>query len=233
MVAPLFEIAGVSKSYADSFALRNVSFQLSAPVTGLIGPNGSGKTTLLESIAGLIPIEAGTFRSQGRELSIKERKQHLFYLPDHLVPYSDAAVSQVADFFCAVFRVEHSKRDKAIQDLGLHPVLQKRVGQLSKGFRKRLCLSISLWAPQKLLLLDEPFDGLDFRQTISVMEVLRETAKSGKTLLLSIHQLADAERICDRFVLLNQGSLVAEGSLRELRERFKKSTLEEVFLGLT
>jgi ABC-2 type transport system ATP-binding protein len=110
--------------------------------------------------------------------------------------------------------------------------MKKTVTSLSKGFRRRLLLLIGLLSPQPLLLLDEPFDGFDLRQTLGVMELLRETL-SGRTLLLSIHQLTEAEKICDRFILLNTGSVAASGSLNQLREQAGLTTggLEEVFLA--
>lgn len=235
MTVSLLEASQVSKRYADIFALDDISLSLEASrITGLIGPNGSGKTTLFEIIAGLIPAN-GTLRVSGREVLPHERCQHLFYLPDNLLPYGETSVSRVCDFFCGVFSAADNTRQSITELLGLRPVLAKRVGELSKGFRKRLCLAISLWAPQPILLLDEPFDGFDLRQTLSITEVLRDTAKAGKTLLLSIHQLLDAERICERFVLLNQGKLVATGNLDELRKQttLTGGGLAEVFLALT
>jgi ABC-type multidrug transport system ATPase subunit len=110
------------------------------------------------------------------------------------------------------------------------------VRSLSKGERKRFLLALGLLAPQPLLLLDEPFDGLDLRQTREVIGLLRDAAARGKTLFLSIHQLTDAARACDRFVLLSDGRVVGEGTLAELRGRSgvaAESGMEEVFLALT
>jgi ABC-2 type transport system ATP-binding protein len=109
------------------------------------------------------------------------------------------------------------------------------VGTLSKGERKRVMLALGLLTPQPLLLLDEPFDGLDLRQTRDVMSLLRRETASGRTLMLSIHQLVDAERVCDRVVLLNNGTTVAEGDFAMLRAQanLKDGGLEEIFLALT
>jgi ABC-type multidrug transport system ATPase subunit len=114
-------------------------------------------------------------------------------------------------------------------------VLHQRVSTLSKGYRRRLLLAIGLIAPHPLLLMDEPFDGFDLRQTREVMALLRETAGNGRTILLSIHQLADAERVADRFVLLSGGSVRGVGTLGELKTRtgIAEGGLEEVFLALT
>jgi ABC-type multidrug transport system ATPase subunit len=104
---------------------------------------------------------------------------------------------------------------------------------LSKGYSRRLMLALALLTPQPLLLMDEPFDGFDLRQTREIMAVLRDVASNGRTLVLAIHQLIDAERVCDRFVLLADGRLRGVGTLDELRARTGKAGLEDVFLALT
>ncbi len=122
-----------------------------------------------------------------------------------------------------------------IRLLGLSPVLRKRVDALSKGFCRRLMLALALITPQPLLLMDEPFDGFDLRQTREMMKVLRDIAAGGRTLVLAIHQLVDAERVCDRFVLLAGGRVRGIGTLDELRKRTGQidAGLEDVFLALT
>ena len=114
-------------------------------------------------------------------------------------------------------------------------IRRKQVGALSKGYCRRLMLALALIAPQPLLLMDEPFDGFDLRQTREIMGVLREVAGDRRTLVLAVHQLLDAERVCDRFVLLVDGRIRGAGTLAELRARtgLAQAGLEEVFLALT
>jgi ABC-2 type transport system ATP-binding protein len=119
--------------------------------------------------------------------------------------------------------------------VGLVPVLGKRVSTLSKGYARRLLLALGLLSPHELVLMDEPFDGFDFRQTREIIDVLREQAHKGRSLLLAIHQLTDAERVCDRFILLSGGRIRGYGTLDDLRARtgLPAASLEEVFLALT
>src|SRR5262245_57706164 len=228
---------GLSKRYGGLWALRNASFSVSAgEVLGLIGPNGSGKTTLFECLAGVIPASGGRVIAAGRELSANERKEVLFYVPDGIRPWPDQSVGWVLELIAGVYGTSALKSADVIHDLGLDEFLDSRTGALSKGENKRVLLAIGLLSPQPILLLDEPFDGLDLRQTRDVIRVLRDYAARGRTLFLSIHQLTDAARVCDRLVLLSGGELVAEGALGELRERSGAaagSGLEEVFLALT
>ena len=118
---------------------------------------------------------------------------------------------------------------------GLDSVLRRRVRALSKGYARRLLLTLGLLAPHELVLMDEPFDGFDLRQTREIMAVLREVARAGRALVLAIHQLADAERVCDRFVLLVDGRVRGAGTLAELRAHtgLADGRLEDVFLALT
>jgi ABC-2 type transport system ATP-binding protein len=234
--AVLMRVAGLSKRYGDQQALADVTFDVpSNEIVGLIGPNGAGKTTLLEAIAGLIPVDSGSVLWRDKALPSDRRHDSIFFLPDGLRPWQEQYVLQVIEFFAAVYHRPNSVLATNIRLLGLSPVLRKRVDALSKGFCRRLMLALALLTPHPLLLMDEPFDGFDLRQTREMMNVLREVAVAGRTLVLAIHQLIDAERICDRFVLLVGGRVRGNGTLDELRKRtgLIGTGLEDVFLALT
>jgi ABC-2 type transport system ATP-binding protein len=216
--------------------LSDVSFSVgTGEVLGLIGPNGAGKTTVLECIAGLLPSDAGTIAYRGDRLSINRRKEALFYLPDAILPWAQQTVSWVLTFFEKLYSRTSEKLAALTAPLRLEEVARSRVATLSKGERKRVLLALGLLTPHPLLLLDEPFDGLDLRQTRDVMSLLRSESSTGRTLFVSIHQLVDAAKVCDRLVLLNAGKRVAEGTLAELRAlaNLQDGGLEEIFLALT
>jgi ABC-type multidrug transport system ATPase subunit len=232
----LLRTAGLSKRYGDEQALADVSFDVrSNEIVGLIGPNGAGKTTLLEAIAGLLPVDSGAVLWRDSALPFDRRRDWIFFLPDGLRPWQEQHVVQVMEFFAAVYHRSSFVVGNTIRLLGLSPVLRKRVAALSKGFCRRLMLARALPSPPPLLLTDEPFEGFDLRETREMMDVLRETAAAGRTLVLAIHQLIDAERVCDRFVLLAGGRVRGHGTLDELRRRTGQvgAGLEDVFLALT
>ena len=229
----LLTATGLCKTFGLNAALRNAAFGVRENETaGLIGPNGSGKTTLLECLAGLIPADSGEIRFRGVPLPPSRSKEALFYLPDGIRPWADQRVGWLLRFFAAL----HGRSAAPfLTDLQLDEFTRARIGSLSKGEAKRVLLALALATPQPLLLLDEPFDGLDFRQVRDASALLRGVAAAGRTLFLSIHQLGDAARICHRLVLLSHGAVVGEGTLDELRAKtgLREGGLEEIFLALT
>jgi ABC-2 type transport system ATP-binding protein len=234
--AALMTMHGIDKAFGDQRVLADVSFDVvTGEILGLIGPNGAGKTTLLECIAGLLPIDAGEVRWRGAPLSPSQRKQRLFYVPEAISPYPDQRSAEVLRFFREANQQPPKRLDELVGALRLEPALAKPVGALSKGYRRRLLLALGLLTRRPMLLMDEPFDGFDLRQTREVMSLLRDEALGGRTLLLSIHQLGDAQRICDRLALLSAGRVVATGTSAELTASAGLpvgSDLEEVFLAL-
>jgi ABC-2 type transport system ATP-binding protein len=242
LAAPLVEIANLSKRYGRLTAVENVSFSIrEGEILGLIGPNGSGKTTVFECLGGVRPADRGSILHNGRPATTVERSSTLFYLPDAISPWPAQTVSWALDFTVGLFEGRRDLRDDVIRRLDLAPLLGRPMGKLSKGQRKRALLAIGLLMPQPLLIADEPFEGLDLRQTRDIALALRFYAGHEKrTMLLSIHQIGDAARVCDRFVLLSGGKVCGEGTLAELSavaasrgRAVPASDLEEVFLALT
>jgi ABC-2 type transport system ATP-binding protein len=234
-LSPILKVSALHASRSGKPILNDVSLTaLPSEVLGLIGPNGSGKTTLFECIAGLLPCN-GNIELFGAGDGGRSRKQKLFYMPDGIRPWPGQTVSWAIELQRSIFRDHRTHGEDLLVRLDLSELRQHRIGTLSKGEAKRLTILLGLLSPQPILLLDEPFDGLDLRQTHRAMELLREVAASGRTLFLSIHQLNDAARMCDRFVLLSHGRVVGEGTLDELSARagVQAGGLEEVFLALT
>ena len=214
-------VAGLSARRGSRTVLTDVSFTAHpSEILGVIGPNGAGKTTLFECVAGVLPFDSG-----------KVQGEPLFYVPDAIRPWPDQTVRWTLELTARMFDTRFD--DTLLADLDLVTLQHATVRSLSKGEAKRLDIALGLSVPRPVLLLDEPFDGLDLRQTRQVMNILRRDAAKGRTLVLSIHQLRDAERVCDRFLLLDHGRSVAEGTIGELTSQAGAGGLEEVFLALT
>jgi ABC-2 type transport system ATP-binding protein len=238
--AVVIAVDGLSKAYGRLVALDEVTFSVrEGEILGLIGPNGAGKTTLFECLAGLLPADCGRVALTGAGRAGR-RSDILFYVPDAIAPWPDQTVDWALRFTVGYFGGRGDLRGEIVERLSLGPLLASTIGTLSKGQRKRALLAVGLLTSQRVLLIDEPFDGLDLRQSRQVEATLRWHADSGRTLFLSIHQIHDAARICDRFVLLSGGRVCAEGTAGELTARAAArldgrvpSDFEEVFLALT
>ena len=231
-------VSGLCKSYGGRPALEDVTFSIHpGEVLGVIGPNGAGKTTLFECLAGVMPADAGVLLRDDHVMAARERQALLFYMPDAIAPWPAQSLGWALDFTIRFFGGRAGLRDEVVRSLALEPLLSARMGTLSKGERKRALLAIGLLTPQPILLVDEPFDGLDLRQSRELAATLRSHAVRGRTLVLSIHQIAEAARLCNRFVLLNAGRVRAEGTLADLEAQAAAprtaGDLEEVFLALT
>jgi ABC-2 type transport system ATP-binding protein len=228
-------VSGVSKRFGRVDALQGVTFEVRpGEILGLIGPNGAGKTTLLECVAGLMPAETGVVLLGDRALGVARRREQLFYLPDAIAPWPTQTVDWALGYAVGFLGGRAELRGELVATLALEPLLRAPIGSLSKGERKRALLAIGLLAPQPMLLIDEPFDGLDLRQSREAAALLRSHAKRDRTLVLSIHQIADAARLCDRFVMLSSGRVRGFGTLAELLALAGDSpNLEEAFLALT
>jgi ABC-2 type transport system ATP-binding protein len=191
-------------------------------------------------VAGLEAADQGHVFFGSVPVSGQRRSAKLFYVADGIAPWGDQPVSWVLDYNLGFFAGRRDIYGQVIADLALAPLMRVPIRALSKGQRKRTLLALGLLAPQPILLIDEPFEGLDLRQSGEAAATLRKHLTPDRTFFLSIHQIADAAKVCDRFVLLSGGRVVAEGKLETLisiaRQRGGHSLpadFEEVFLALT
>ena len=165
--AALLEVRSFTKRYGDAEVLAGVDFDLRpGEILGIIGPNGAGKTTLMECLTGLLPADAGEVWVHGELLPPARRREAMFYLPDGIAPWSDQLVWRVTGLLRELHGFDSAREAVVVGRLELSPVLDKRVAELSKGYRRRLLLALALLTPQPILILDEPFDGFDLRQTL-------------------------------------------------------------------
>lgn len=229
-------VRDLAKRFGPTQALAGVGFSAHpGEVLGVLGPNGSGKSTLLLCMAGLADADDGEVTWNGEAIDGTRLRRTLICIEDGIRPWEDQRVGWLLEFWTRLHGRARSEMPHILDALGVTALQSQRVGELSKGQRKRVILALGLLASQPVILFDEPFDGLDLRQALAATTVLREAAANGRTIIVSMHQLDQAMRFCDRLVLLDNGRIAGEGTMTELRERagLPDGSLEDVFLALT
>ena len=232
----MLEINGLSKSYGSHKAVDNLSMCIAnGEIHGFIGHNGAGKTTTLRSIAGIMQFEEGTITIDGH--SIKDEplacKKIMAYIPDNPDLYEFMSGIQYLNFIADIFGVDVSTRDERIHrytDLfEITNVLDDAISSYSHGMKQKLAI-VSAWIHEpKLILMDEPFVGLDPKASHILKQMMREFCDQGNAILFSTHVLEVAEKLCDRVAIIKDGKLIRSGTMEEVKG---DSSLESVFLEL-
>jgi len=223
------------KYYGDFPALDGVTFDLDdARILGVIGHNGAGKTTLLKIMAGLILPTAGNLVINGIDVARRplDLKQNLGYLPEESRLYETMTVDAYLAFFGEIYglrkEVIRRRREDLLADLALEPN-GKKIGELSKGMKRKVAIARSLMHDPGLLIYDEPTSGLDPMTSRSVIEYVKGLRDRGKTVIFSAHNLFQVEEVCDMVLILRRGRVVAKGTMPELREKFGSLTYQVFF----
>lgn len=227
------KVAGLGKRYGDVAAVADLSFEVRpGEIVGLLGPNGAGKTTTLHALAGLVHPTSGRAWLDGRP--IEQQKALVGFVPEQPEVFPLLTVEEHLGFIARAYRLDGGWQEEArdiLQRLHLDDVGDRVGGALSKGMKQKLLIACALLHHPLLLLVDEPMVGLDPAGQRELVAALRDVRAGGAAVLLSTHILSSAEEICDRFVILQRGRLLAQGTLEEITT--DAQSLNEAFLGLT
>jgi ABC-2 type transport system ATP-binding protein len=235
------EIDHVTKSFGDKVALKDVSFSVpSGQLCGLLGPNGAGKTTLFRLLMGILKATEGALLIDGLD-AFEDRvevKRLVGFLPDEPVFYSYLSGREILELSVAMHGLDvNTTMDRVtslIARLRLADDIDNYAEDYSRGMKKKLGLLLSMLHEPRLLILDEPTNGLDVESTHLFYELMVEESARGTTVLFSTHLMDQVAKLCSHAVIINEGKLVAKGSLNDLRSTFdESSSLEEIFLKLT
>ena len=228
-------IEKVSKKYGIQKALQNVSFSLKkGEIVGFLGPNGAGKSTLMKIITCYISQDSGNVKicnldTKTQDLLVKSK---IGYLPEQNPLYLDMYIKEYLAFIGGIYKVTNLKNciSKIIQEVGLVHQSNKKIREISKGFKQRVGLAAALIHNPEVLILDEPTTGLDPNQLIEIRNLIKKVGKE-KTVLLSTHIMQEVDKICNRVIIINQGEIVDDKLIVDLKKN--NIDLEEHFRQLT
>jgi len=222
-VEALLSCQDLVRSFGKLTAVDGVSFHVAQGETyGLLGPNGAGKTTSISMIAGLLEPDAGDIHIAGERMSPRASaaKRHVGLVPQELAIYPDLTARENLDFFGRLYGLERDRRtariDQILEVIGLTDRQKDRASEFSGGMKRRLNIGIGMLHEPRLLILDEPTVGVDPQSRNAILQSVEDLATDGMSVLYTTHYMEEAERLCDRIGIIDEGTLVAEGSRREL-----------------
>ena len=220
----MIEVENLTKNYEGHWAVRGVSFGVAeGDIFGFIGPNGAGKTTSIRIISTLLDPTSGSVKVGGRSVTGEAEavRRLIGFMPDNFGVYDRITVWEYLDFFAAAYGIERRQRAASIEGImeltDLKGLRDRLTGDLSKGMRQRLCLAKTLVHDPKVLILDEPANGLDPRARIEFRALLKELRSMGKTILISSHILTELSDVCTSVAILEKGKVVTSGSIESIK----------------
>jgi len=214
-------VKNITKLYGKQKALDDVSFEINTgKVVGFLGPNGAGKTTMMKIITGFVPQTTGEVWVNGLDISLHsiETRKNIGYLPENNPLYSEMYVKEYLSFVAGLYKlgkITKFRISEMIEKTGLKEEQNKKIGELSKGYRQRVGLAQALIHNPNVLILDEPTSGLDPNQIVEIRNLISDLGKE-KTVLLSTHIMQEVEAICDKVIIINNGRIVADDLAKDL-----------------
>jgi len=228
----LIEVQNLTKYYKDFCAVNNISMTIrKGEILGLLGPNGAGKTTTLRMLTGYLRPNSGSIKINDFQMpqDILKIKSLIGYLPESAPLYHNMLVYDYLDYVARIKGIEDKEtrydRFLKLSDLcGLSAIMDKPIGNLSKGLKQRVGLAHAMMTDPEILILDEPTSGLDPNQIAEIRDIIKNIGKE-KTIILSTHILSEAEATCDRIAIISQGRMVADDTTLNLKKRVQENSL--------
>ena len=232
----MIEIRNVTKKYGNKVALNNVSFTVEdGSIFAFIGHNGAGKTTLIKSIVGIHEFDEGDILINGKSIKDDpiECKKEMAFVPDNPELYENMKAIDFINFICDMYEIDQVTREKNIEKYAklfeIEDRLNDPIASFSHGMKQKIALISALAHDPKILIMDEPFVGLDPKAVFDVKEVMNEMVKEGKIIFFSTHILDVAEKLCSKVAIIKNGEIMKTGSMKDIKG---DKSLEKVFLEL-
>ncbi|MBY0415087.1 MAG: ABC transporter ATP-binding protein [Bdellovibrionales bacterium] len=231
----IIQVKNITKSYGNDFSLKNVSLTLKkGKIFSLLGPNGAGKTTLVKLMLNLLHSDSGNISINGHDVNDKNSRMGVAFIPEKFSFFPFYTAEGVLEFFGKMKGIEGDELKRqvkhALEELHISELAQRKLAKMSKGQVQRVGLASILIGNNDLIILDEPFSGLDPIGMRDLKEIIRKLKEQGKTLFINSHILLEMEQLCDEVAILNRGKLLFTGNVPEILETEK--SLEDFFYRL-
>ena len=232
----MIEIKNVTKKYGNNIAIKNISFNVNdGEIFAFIGHNGAGKTTLIKAIVGIHKFDEGDILINGKSIKTDaiNCKKEMAFVPDTPELYEQMKAIDFIDFICDMYEVPQDKREINIKKYAklfeIEDKLNDTIESFSHGMKQKIAIIAALAHDPKVLIMDEPFVGLDPKAVFDIKEIMKEMIKEGKIIFFSTHILDVAEKLCSRVAIIKKGEVIKVGSMNEIKG---DKSLEKVFLDL-
>ncbi len=231
-MSQILKVEGLVKRYKELIALDHFSMSVNeGEIFGLLGPNGSGKSTCINCILSLLEYDKGTITVFGKEMSPKayDIKAKIGVVPQEVAVYDSLTVYENIDFFCGLYIKDKETRKKYVQEaidfVALNDFVKFRPKKLSGGLKRRLNIACGIVHKPKLIFFDEPTVAVDPQSRNKILEGIKELRSNGATIVYTSHYMEEVEQLCDRVLIIDKGSTIAEGTIDELKSMIKKSEI--------
>jgi ABC-2 type transport system ATP-binding protein len=232
----MIEIKNLTKKYGEKYAVNNLSLKINdGEILAFIGHNGAGKTTTIKCLMGIIEFDEGDILIDGKSIKEKpiECKKIMAYVPDNPDLYDNLKAIEFVNFICDIYEVPLEKRKERIEKYSklfeIDTELNNPISSYSHGMKQKIALIAALCHDPKILVMDEPFVGLDPEAVFNMKQIMKDLCSEGKIVFFSTHILDVAEKLCDKVAIIKNGKLVKVGTMKEVKG---DSSLESVFLEL-
>ena len=232
----MLKIKNISKSYGAQKVLCAINQEFGVGrIVGLLGPNGAGKSTLMKIVTGYIAADEGEVLIDGKRVAVDdvETKRLVGYLPEHNPLYLDMYVREYLNFVAEVYGLKGVQKRDAVEGVvertGLTLEANKKIGQLSKGYRQRVGIAAAIIHNPKVLILDEPTTGLDPNQLIDIRQLIKDLGRD-RLVIFSTHIMQEVEQVCDDVIVINRGNVIEQGEKNELVAKY--GSIERIFYSM-
>ena len=237
---PIISIKNLRKNYGEKEVLKGINLEIyPGQVIGYIGPNGAGKSTTVKILCGLLPDYDGDITIKGLELksNTMRLKSMIGYVPELAELYDVLTPAEFLSFMGAMYNLPEAdtldRINKILTAFGLGENIHQRMDTFSKGMKQKVLIASGILHNPEIVILDEPLSGLDANSVLIIKDLLQRLAQEGKTIFYCSHMMDIVEKVSDKIILIDQGVIVAEGSMSELKSKLGDKTLEQIFESLT